>query len=201
MEKLTKTARVLHKIVRILYRLGIVGTIVTAVALVLITLLPADSLRQAVSSADMTIELGTAELHLSRILEPIGDIRLFLCAVFGVATASLALSVCALKLVLRILRLMADGRPFDGTVSANFKRLGWVTLAGVAVHYVMDGVDAAMDVSMFDLDQIFRPDMVKGVTIQNTDSLSCLLIPIMMFLLSYVFRYGGELQRQSDETL
>lgn len=201
MEKLTKTARVLHKIVRILYRLGIVGTIVTAVALVLITLLPADSLRQAVSSADMTIELGTAELHLSRILEPIGDIRLFLCAVFGVATASLALSVCALKLVLRILRLMADGRPFDGTVSANFKRLGWVTLAGVAVHYVMDGVDAAMDVSMFDLDQIFRPDMVKGVTIQNTDSLSCLLIPIMMFLLSYVFRYGEELQRQSDETL
>ena len=200
MEKLTKTARVLHKIVRILYRLGIVGTIVTAVALVLITLLPADSLRQAVSSADMTIELGTAELHLSRILEPIGDIRLFLCAVFGVATASLAL-VCALKLVLRILRLMADGRPFDGTVSANFKRLGWVTLAGVAVHYVMDGVDAAMDVSMFDLDQIFRPDMVKGVTIQNTDSLSCLLIPIMMFLLSYVFRYGEELQRQSDETL
>ena len=201
MEKLTKTARVLHKIVRILYRLGIVGTIVTAVALVLITLLPADSLRQAVSSADMTIELGTAELHLSRILEPIGDIRLFLCAVFGVATASLALSVCALKLVLRILRLMADGRPFDGTVSANFKRLGWVTLAGVAVHYVMDGVDAAMDVSMFDLDQFFRPDMVKGVTIQNTDSLSCLLIPIMMFLLSYVFRYGEELQRQSDETL
>ena len=201
MEKLTKTARVLHKIVRVLYRLGIVGTIVTAVALVLITLLPADSLRQAVSSADMTIELGTAELHLSRILEPIGDIRLFLCAVFGVATASLALSVCALKLVLRILRLMADGRPFDGTVSANFKRLGWVTLAGVAVHYVMDGVDAAMDVSMFDLDQIFRPDMVKGVTIQNTDSLSCLLIPIMMFLLSYVFRYGEELQRQSDETL
>ena len=114
---------------------------------------------------------------------------------------SLALSVCALKLVLRILRLMADGRPFDGTVSANLKWLGWVTLAGVAVHYVMDGVSAAMDVSMFDLDQIFRPDMVKGVTIQNTDSLSCLLIPIMIFLLSYVFRYGGELQRQSDETL
>ena len=199
MEKLTRTARVLQKIVRILYRLSIVCAIITAVALVLAALLPAESLRQVMSSADMTIDLGTAEFQLSRVLEPIGNIRLYLCVLIGAATASLALSACALKLLLHILRHVSEGRPFDGTVSADLKKLGWVTLANAVVYFVTDGVTAALEASMFDLDQLFQPGLVTGVTI-HTDGLS-LVIPITLFLLSWIFRYGEELQRQSDETL
>ncbi len=201
MEKLTRTARVLSRIVCVLYRLCMVCAIIAAIALALTALLPAESLRYVVSTADWTIELGTIELQLSRVLEPTGNIRPYLCAAVGSAAVSLALSACALKLLLRILQLMAEGRPFDGTVSVNLKKLGWVTLAGVAAFFVLDSAAAAMEASMFDLDQLFQPGLVTGVTIQNTTSLSFLLIPIMLFLLSYVFRYGEELQTLSDETL
>lgn len=202
MEKLSKTARILCKIVRILYHLCVVCAVVAAIALALAAVLPGESLREVISSADMTVELGMVELQLSRpLLEPTGNIRLFLCAAVGSAVASLVLTACALRLLFRILKPMAEGKPFGIQVSAALRKLALVTLAGIVVSAVLGGAATFAEIGMYDLSQLFAEGMVTGYTVEHTTGATWLLIPALLLLLSYVFQYGEELQRQSDETL
>ncbi len=201
MEKLSKTARVLYKTVRILYRLCVACAVVAAAALVLAAVLPGESLREVISSADMTIELVTVKLQLSRPLEPTGNIRLFLCAAVGSAAASLVLAACALKLMFRILKPMAEGKPFGTQVSAALRRLALVTLAGILVSAVLGGAATLAELGMYDINQLFADGLVTGYTVEHTTEATWFLVPALLLLLSYVFQYGEELQRQSDETL
>ena len=202
MEKLSRTARVLYKIVRVLYGLCVVCAVVAAIALALAAVLPGESLRDVVSSADMTVEFGMVELQLSRpLLEPTGNIRLFLCAAVGSAVASLVLTACVLRLLSRILEPMAEGRPFGIQVSAALRKLALVTLAGILVSAVLGGTAAFAEIGMYDIRQLFAEGLVTGYTVEHTTEATWLLVPALLLLLSYVFRYGEELQRQSDETL
>lgn len=201
MEKLSRTACVLYKIVRVLYGLCVGCGIVTVIALALAALLPGAALQEVVSAADMTVELGTVELQLSRPLEPTGSVRFFLCAVVGSAAASLVLTACVLRLLSRILEPMAEGRPFGLQVSAALRKLALVTLAGILVSAVLGGTAAFAEIGMYDFRQLFAEGLVTGYTVEHTTEATWLLVPALLLLLSYVFRYGEELQRQSDETL
>ena len=66
---------------------------------------------------------------------------------------------------------------------------------------VFVGSERVVQIRMYRLDELFAPGLVRGYTVTNVIDLSFLLIPALLFLLSYVFRYGEELQTQSDETL
>lgn len=201
MEKLSKTARLLDKIIKVLRGLCAGFGIACAILLAVCIFLPDALYSNFVSSADMTVDLGNVQLHLSRVLEPTGSIRLPICAILASTLVILGLSAAGLHLLHKILLPMTEQQPFGGSVSGNLRKLGWLYLVGGVVFFVLGGVTATLEIGMFELDQLFAPGLVTGVTVQNTVNFTLLLIPALLFLLSYVFRYGEELQKLSDETL
>jgi hypothetical protein len=53
----------------------------------------------------------------------------------------------------------------------------------------------------FDLTVLLNHDVVSGYSYNGTFDCSFIIAAVILFLLSYIFQYGEELQRESDETL
>ena len=92
----------------------------------------------------------------------------------------------------RILRPMKEGQPFAESVSADMRRLGWLVLIAGGVLSVVIG--------QLSRQIITTPNDTFVVETHQID-LSFLAVSAILFLFSYIFRYGEELQRLSDETL
>ena len=92
---------------------------------------------------------------------------------------------------------MREGRPFDAGVSGRLRLLGWVSIAwGVVINLYnlllcgwIGRVLQSLDVGAGTLEM---EHVLDG---------SFLVIALLLFLFSYIFRYGEELQKLSDETL
>ena len=201
MNKLSNTAKVLAKIMKVLRGICTGCAIACAVMLVIGIFLPDTMYGSFVSYGEQTIELGNLRLELSRDLAPTGSIRLVTCAILAEAMIALGLGAACLQLLHKIFAPMAEGKPFDASVSANLRKLGWLSLVAVVAYFMLGGLAATLELSMYDFHQLFAPDLVTNVTLVHSVGFALLLIPAVLFLLSYVFKYGEELQRQSDETL
>lgn len=201
MEKLGRTATILNRIVKVLRGICLGCGIACAVMLVIAIVLPNSQYQRFVSIADENLTLGNVTFHLTSVIEPTGSLRLPTCFILIAAAIDLCLSAFGLHLLHKILLPMSQKRPFDGSVSVHLKKLGWVTLAGTLVMGGCGAIADMLAISMYDLNQIFVPGLVKGYTVEHTVDIALLLIPALIFLLSCVFRYGEELQTQSDETL
>ena len=105
--------------------------------------------------------------------------------------ATEAVALYGLHIFRRILQPMKQGLPFASSVSGDMRRLGWfVLIAGGALSVF----------GMFDRQIITTPSDVIALERQPVD-LTFLVVSAIVFLFSYIFRYGEELQRLSDETL
>lgn len=201
MEKLSKTAKVLKKIIKVLRGVCFGFGIACAVLLVIGIVLPDRMYDRFVNFSDMSIDFGNVMLQLSKAVQPVGSVRLPVCVSLAGGLICLVLSAVGLDLLHRILAPMAEARPFDGSVAANLRKLGWLTFVGVFVISGVSTLTEMLAIRMYDLETLFAPGLVTGVTVQNETDLAFLLIPALLFLLSYVFQYGEALQKQMDETL
>ena len=77
-----------------------------------------------------------------------------------------------------ILAPMKEGKPFDhnNVLTGN-------TLTG------------------YNLNELFLSDKITGVSVTHSCDLSFLIYALVLFLMSFIFQYGSELQKLSDETL
>ena len=201
MNKLSSTARTLDKIIKVLRGICIGCAIACAVLLVIGIFLPDSMYGSFVSFGEREIDLGNLRLELSRDFAPTGSLRLVACAILAESLISLGLGAACLHLLHKIFAPMAETMPFDGSVSVNLRKLGWLSLIAVIAYFMLGGLAAMLELRMYDLHQLFAADLVTNVSLQHSTNFSMLLIPAMVFLLSYVFKYGEELQKQSDETL
>ena len=201
MENLRRTANILNRIVKVLRSVCFGCGIACAVLLLIAIFLPDSLYHRFVSLADENVTFGNVTFHLSSTIEPTRGLRLPTCFTLIAAAVELFLSAFGLNLLHKILLPMSEKKPFASSVSVNLRKLGWVTLAGALVFGSFTAIAETLAIGMYDLDQIFAPGLVCGYTVQQTGGIGLLLIPALMFLLSCVFRYGEELQAQSDETL
>jgi hypothetical protein len=58
-----------------------------------------------------------------------------------------------------------------------------------------------VEVRAFDVTALFNSSVVTGYTYNGVFDTSFVASAVVLFLLSYIFRYGEGLQRESDETL
>jgi hypothetical protein len=96
---------------------------------------------------------------------------------------------------------MKEGRPFEVGVSKILRKLAWVTLIGGAVSEAATIIASHVEVRAFDFPALFNSSAVTGYTFNRTFDFSFIVGAVILFLLSYIFRYGEQLQRDSDETL
>ena len=100
-----------------------------------------------------------------------------------------------------ILEPMKEEKPFDSIVSTNLKKLARLSISLGILGNIIGLSEQIMTVFVYDLPGLLISDRITHVGGMFQVDLAFLVYWAILLLLSYVFRYGEQLQQLSDETL
>jgi len=100
-----------------------------------------------------------------------------------------------------ILNPMKEEKPFDTIVSTNLKKLARLSINLGILGNIIILSEQIMTVFVYDLPGLLVSEKITHVGGMFQVDLTFLIYWAILLLLSYVFRYGEELQQLSDETL
>lgn len=100
-----------------------------------------------------------------------------------------------------ILDPMKEEKPFDSIVSTNLKKLAKLSINLGILGNIIILSEQILTVFVYDLPSLLISDKITHVGGMFQVDLTFLIYWAILLLLSYVFRYGEELQQLSDETL
>ena len=203
MEKLIATARkidVVFKIGEIMLKIALVTCLVMLgiVAVGAIFGLPAEM----IGTVDSALSVGNFTFHVAEeYVPPFDQVLGFLVPVIIMAAGACPLAISCVKTIRAILSPMKEGQPFHSDISAHFRKLGWLSLGLGVLVQVMKAVGLFTMTIAQNITTLLISEKVTKVEVGANFDLTVLIVPVVFFLLSYIFRYGAQLQQLSDETL
>ena len=203
MKNLIKTASILDKILHILFIATAIGAVGCVVGLGIIAVgVIFDLPPHMIGTGFENVQLGFLTLSLSDAYLP--DINIILGWIAVDILLTFVCLIIARKMIGRfrdILSPMKTGSPFHNTVSINLKSLAKdVCVLGIAVN-IQDTISNKLMEKTYNLSKVILGDQITHITVNNVFDLSFLFIAGILLLLSFIFRYGEELQQLSDETI
>ena len=100
-----------------------------------------------------------------------------------------------------ILKPMKEEKPFDSIVSTNLRKLARLSIViGILVNVIILA-EQIVAVFLYDLPGLLISEKIVHVGGMFNVDLTFIVYWAILMLLSYVFQYGEDLQRLSDETL
>lgn len=103
--------------------------------------------------------------------------------------------------VRRILKPMKEERPFENYIADDFKNLGIFVLVYGVIGNVLEMIKTNMDFYYYELQHLADSDYVVSAGSKFQFDMKFMIVFLILLLVSYIFRYGAELQQLSDETL
>ena len=100
-----------------------------------------------------------------------------------------------------ILDPMKEEKPFDSIVSTNLKKLAKLSIVIGILYNIIILSEQIIAVFVYDLPGLLISEKITHVGGMFQIDLTFVVYWAILLLLSYVFRYGEELQQLSDETL
>ena len=100
-----------------------------------------------------------------------------------------------------ILQPMKEEKPFDSVVSINLNKLARLSINLGILYNIIILSEQIITVFVYDLPGLLLSDKIIHVSSMFTVDLTFVIYWAILLLLSYVFRYGQQLQQLSDETL
>lgn len=200
MEKLKKMAKNLD----ICAKIFMYGNIVSGVLLLIMSIVELGnfSMNKSTLREYLVLKLGSVKVGIVPEYAPsvqYTNIRFFSVLLLGLGIC--CFMIYAAKVARKILAPMKEGLPFDESVSKNLRNLGILTLIGGSVWSAAKAILEATAYNVYEISEMFRPERITGVELEITLDTTFLIIAAVIFLLSYIFKYGAELQKLSDETL
>lgn len=203
MEKLSKTASTLNKIFKVmeqvLFALAIAAAVLTGLIL-LGRLLGWDP--DTIATGYGSLDIGYLELQIADAYAPDKWTVLLQAAVMLVLSGGCCLiGRQMVRCISAILDPISNGQPFSDTVSVNLRKLAiYSIILGVAFN-LFGIAELIFSTFAYDVTGLLLSEKITHVGIDYTIDISFLIVSGILLLLSYIFRYGAELQRLSDETL
>lgn len=122
-----------------------------------------------------------------------------------VSTLSLAV-LCFLfyfmaKVVRKIVQPMKEAQPFEESVHKNLKKLGVFILLQGVVWELAKMYTEFIQYHEYQIASLFDSRKIASCTLDFRFDLTFLVAALVVFGLSYIFQYGTELQKFSDETV
>ena len=100
-----------------------------------------------------------------------------------------------------ILQPMAEEKPFESIVSTNLKKLAKLSITMGILYNIIILSEQIITVFVYDLPALLVSEKIVHVGGMFSVDLTFVVYWAILLLLSYVFRYGEQLQQLSDETL
>ncbi|MBR4657888.1 MAG: hypothetical protein IKP26_01360 [Clostridia bacterium] len=199
---LMNTAKVIDRILKVFQGIAVACMIVAAVFIPL-TLIFGE---KVIADASQ-LETGCLRIvftgDMSAYLDMDG-VKLNIVMALVSAIIPLAAGWYCIRVLRGILAPMKEGRAFAEGISKKIKKLGWTALIGGGLVEIARIAEDFFFVRAYRLDEIISHPSVESVGAAfGPGSVHPWFIfaALVMFFLSFVFRCGEELQRQSDETL
>ena len=195
-KKLDKVLEIAHIVLGALAIACIVGVALIAAAY-LLKLDPA-----AIGTGYENFDIGFLELTLAESYAPDKWLVLLQAAITLLVSCRLMYeSRRGVGYIREILLPMKEEKPFDSIVSTNLKKLAKLSIVLGILYNIIILSEQIMTVFVYDLPGLLVSEKIAHVGGMFQVDLTFVVCWAALLLLSYVFRYGEELQQLSDETL
>ena len=197
--KLMRSASVIDRILKILQGFAIAGMIVSAIFIPLTAILG----EKIIAKADR-LSLGPLDFNLAGDPASYLDLVNIKTSIIVMLIGSILVAAAAwycLKVLRELLVPMKAGQPFAAGVSQKVRKLAWTVLIGGALAEIGQMVSSVFEARAYQLERLLDPDAVASISYDYTVNLWFVIAALILFFLSYVFRYGEALQQEADETL
>jgi len=205
MNKLKKTASILDTIFRIIYRIYLIFNVFAGIILFFVLYLCLGDPKVVGVFADgflHKLNFGGISFTLSQSVQPMLDNSFWLMGIpLIIGFAGMILFIMILRRIRYILEPMKEGSPFVWQVYANFRELGFLTLASGILDILLTAYQFYTYTTAFDFNALFVNEQITSVTTGYHFDFNFVIIALVLFGLGYIFHYGEELQKLSDETL
>ena len=195
-KKLDKVFEIAHIVLGALAIASIVGVALIAVAYIL-KLDPA-----MIGTGYENFDIGFLELTVAETHAPDKWMVLLQAAITLLVSCRLMYDGRrGIGYIREILQPMKEEKPFDSVVSTNLKKLARLSInLGILCNIIILS-EQIMTVFVYDLPELLLSEKITHVGGMFNVDLTFVIYWAMLLLLSYVFRYGEQLQQLSDETL
>ena len=197
--KFMKTSKIIDRILKIVQGFLVAGVIVSAIFIPLTAVFGEKIIADA-----STVELGGLNIALAgdyhNYLDPAG-IKMSIIVGLIIAIITCAVAWLCLRKIREILSPMKEGRPFEEGISKKIRQLALIILVGGGIAEVGGAIAQVFAIKAYNLATLFNNAAIDYTTYNYNFSLWFVVVALILFFLSYVFHYGEELQRESDETL
>lgn len=206
MDKLMKTSKKLDTFFKVLQKITKITMIVAVCVVAVLTVANFVNPDAVIAEGYYSIDVGSVTINLTEgySTEDNNMVLSYIWIIMGLAAAAGVAVYYALGQVRKILQPMTEGNPFHPTVSTNIRKIAYVSIVLGVIENVVSFLQSFGTVAM--IEKIKLLDYVKEGTIQSITAnsqidLTFLVVFFILLLVSYIFRYGEELQQQVDETL
>lgn len=206
MDKLMKTSKKLDTFFKVSQRIIKIAMIVAVGVVAVLTVANFVNPDAVIAEGYYSIDVGSVTINLTEgySTEDNNMVLSYVWIAMGLAAAAGVAVYYALGQVRKILQPMTEGNPFHPTVSTNIRKIAYVSIVLGVIANVVSFLQSFGAVAM--IEKIKLLDYVKEGTIQSITAnsqidLTFLVVFFILLLVSYIFRYGEELQQQVDETL
>lgn len=203
MNNLSNTAKKLDKVFEIA---GIVLGALAIAAIVLVALITVAYLFKLdpdmIGTGYENFDIGFVELKIAEAYAPNKWLVLLQAAITLLVSCRLFYDGRrGVGYIREILQPMKEEKPFASVVSVNLKKLAKLSISiGILVN-VISLAEQIMMIFVYDLPGLLISEKITHVGGMFKVDLTFLIYWAILMLLSYVFRYGEQLQQLDDETL
>lgn len=128
-------------------------------------------------------------------------ISIWLPLIFLITAIFVFIIYKAVQTIESICTITMNHTPFDVRASNHMKNLAKYILVGGIVFNILEVCRIMQFKQTINFDLLFNTKYVTQINFDIRLHLSFLVFAALIYLLSYIFRYGQELQQLSDETL
>ena len=153
-----------------------------------------------------SVDIGPITINLAESYSPKDNNMVLTYAWMVVVLAAITgmAGYYALGQVRNILKPMSEGNPFHPTVSTNIRKIAYVSIImGIVANVAsfIETLNAVKVIEKLNLVEYVKDGSIQSITTNYNIDLTFLIVFFLLLLMSYIFRYGEELQQQVDETL
>ncbi len=200
MQTIAKRLNTLFKIANIFFGIAVVTLAVALIALAGASLvgLPHD----IAATAMERLSFGSLDLTIAPEYAPNAQaVVRYLLTCLPTTLAGILLNWLFLLALQRLLESAAEGLPFAESAWKELRTMAWLTIGkGISLN-ITTILDNWASRRFLQVETLLQSDKITAVVLDQSLDLSFLLYVFVLLLLSYVFRYGTELQVQVDETV
>lgn len=201
-EKMIQTSRKLDTFFKGLRKIIVIGMSVAILIMAAITVIYFIDPSSVIGEDFHMIDIGPLTIELAPQHAPDnGTILVYSWSLIALGTFCAAIIYYAIGLLRKILQPMTQGQPFAPSVGNDIKRMSFVCLALGIAQNIANVLDTTNAIRAYQLADLASNEHILSITANYTLDITFLIFFFILLLLSYIFRYGSELQQLSDETL